>query len=173
VARCHWPCRCHCQRRHYRPYRHSRRRRPHRPCRRRRRLRRRHHCRRRCRRPHRRCSRCSAPRTSRRSSPHPRKPLTHPTPRARHARRNGCTSRPLRLTPRSRPSHQTTSGEKREPVIPQTWRKLPPPNTPNRRSPPREDLDRASACRQHDGASLDLSCLCPWSDGEEEKGRRK
>jgi hypothetical protein len=63
-------------------------------------------------------------------------------------------------------------GERREPPIPQTQRK-PPPNTLSHRSPPREDLGRASACRMRDGASLDLSSLCPWSDGEEEEVRGK
>jgi hypothetical protein len=54
-----------------------------------------------------------------------------------------------------------------------TRRKPPPPSTQSHRSPPREDLDRASACRQHGGASRDFSCLCPWSDGEEDERRRK
>jgi hypothetical protein len=45
-------------------------------------------------------------------------------------------------------------------AIPQTRRKL-PSSTPNRRSPPREDLGCTFACRQHGEASLGLSCLCP------------
>jgi hypothetical protein len=175
VALCHWPCLWHCQRRHCRLCRYRRhrcRRRLHHPCRRCRRLRhrRRHWCRHRCRCPHRHCCHRSAPKTSRRSSPHSMRPST---PRAQCARQNGCTSRPLQLSPRSRPSHRTTSGERREPVIPRTRRKPPPPSTPNRRSPLRADSDRAFSCRQHNAESLDLSCLSPWSDGEEDKGRRK
>jgi hypothetical protein len=106
AALCHWPC-CRCRR----------------PCHRRRSCRRhclhRRPCRRRCRRHHRHFHRCrrlrrrrrhSLPRTSRKSSPRLRRPLTHPSPRARHARWTGCTSRPPRLFPGSRPSHRTTLG---------------------------------------------------------------
>jgi hypothetical protein len=163
VALCHWPCR-----RHHRHCRRHHRRRLHRPCRRRCRR-----CRRRRHRPHRRCRRRSAPRTNRRSSPHPTRPPTHPTPRARRTRWIRCTSTPLWLSLGSRPSHRTTLGERREPATPRTRRKPPPPSTPNHRSPPREGLDPASACHRHGGASLDLSCLFPWSDGDEDKGRRK
>jgi hypothetical protein len=102
VALCHWPCCCCC-----RPCRHRRscRRRclNHRPCYRRRRRRHHLHC---CR--HRR--RRSLPQTSRKSSPRLRRPLTHPSPRARRARRTGCTSTPRRLSPGSRPSTRTTLG---------------------------------------------------------------
>jgi hypothetical protein len=52
-------------------------------------------------------------------------------------------------------------------AILQTRRKT-PPSTQNHRSPPREDLAHASACRRCDAANPDLSCPCPWSDGREE-----
>jgi hypothetical protein len=109
VALCHWPCcRCPC-----RPHRSCRRHCLHRrPCHRRCRCRRRHlqRCRRHCRRLRCRRHRRSLPRASRKSSPRSRRPPTHPSPRARHARRTGCTSTPRRLSLGSRPSHQTTPG---------------------------------------------------------------
>jgi hypothetical protein len=96
VASSHWlgccPCCCPCRCRH-------------RPCRCRRR--RRHHLRRRRRLRH--CRRCP-PRTSPRSPPHPRSTLTHPSPRARRARRPGCKSRPPRQSPGSHLNHHTTPG---------------------------------------------------------------
>jgi hypothetical protein len=87
VASSHWPCCCPCCcpccRCHCRPC--CRRRCP---CRHRlrhhRRLRRRHH--------HRHRRRCS-PRMSPRSPPRPRSTPTHPSPRARSARRPGCRTR--------------------------------------------------------------------------------
>jgi hypothetical protein len=108
VALCHWPCCCRC-----RPCR--RRRRPccrrclHRRACRRRCRHRRHHFHR-CRHLRRRHRRRSLPRTSRKSSPRPRRPPTHPSPRARSARQTGCTSTPQRLSPGNRPSHRTTLG---------------------------------------------------------------
>jgi hypothetical protein len=163
VALCHWPCcRCHRNCLHRCPRRRRGRRR-------RRHL---HRYRRHCRRLRRR--RRSLPRTSRKSSPCPKRPSTHPSPRARHARRTRCTSTPRRLSPRSRPSHRTTSGGgERRPTTSRTRRKPPPLSTQSHRSPPLEDLVRASACRRSDMANLDPFYPCPWSDGGEEGVRRE
>jgi hypothetical protein len=100
VALCHWPCRyhhrpCRCRRRPCRCRRH--------PCRRHRRPCRRH-------RPRHRHHHCSPTRTSRRNPPHPRRSLTHPSPRAQSTRRPGCTSTTRRRSPENRPSHRTTPG---------------------------------------------------------------
>jgi hypothetical protein len=169
VALCHWPCCCCC--RPCRCRRSCRRRCLHRrPCRRRCCHHRHHlHC---CRRLRRRCRRSSLPRTSRKSSPRPRRPPTHSSPRARRARRTGCTSTPWRLSPGSRLSRRMTLGGKHRLVIPRTQRKTPAPSTRSHRSPPRKDLAHASACRRSDVANLDPSYPCPWLDGrEEEVGR--
>jgi hypothetical protein len=173
VALCHWPCccrccpcRCPCRRCLRRPCR----RRLRRPCRRHR-CHRHHHCHRR-RRPRRHCRR-HLPRTSRRSSPRPRRPLTHPSPQAQSARWIGCTSKPRRLSPRNRPSHRTTPRERHRPTTPWTRRITLPPNTRCHQSPPREDLARASAYRRSGATNLDLSCSCPRSvDREEKSGKR-
>jgi hypothetical protein len=117
------------------------------------------------------CDSCP-PRTSRRNSPRPRSTLTHPSSRARRARRPGCKSIPPRRSPRSRLNHQTTPGERQEPESPRTRRRTPPPITPSCRSPPREESARACACRLSDAKSHHLSCSCPWrkwKEGEEMK----
>src|SRR5699024_2271288 len=85
------------------------------------------------------------------SPPHPRSTPTHPSLRARRARRPGCTSRPPRLSPGSRPSHRTTPGERREPETPRARRRTPPPSIPSHQTPPMEESAHACAC-----------CSCPW-----------
>jgi hypothetical protein len=151
VALCHWPCCC--------PYR--RRRSCRRHCLHRR------HCRRRRRRQlhrccclRRRCRRRSLPRTSRKSSPRPRRPPTHPSPRARARSTDRMYIHTRRLSPRNRPSRRTTPG-----------------GSIDRRSLGLGGkllqvlgvtMAHASACRRSDTANLDLSCPCPWSDGREE-----
>jgi hypothetical protein len=115
----------------------------------------------------------SLPQTSRKSSSRLRRPPTRPSLRARHAQRTRCTSTPWWLSPRSRPSHRTTSGGKHRPATPRTRRKPPPPSTQSHQSPMRDDSVHASVCRLSDGANLDPFCPCPWSDGREEGVRRK
>jgi hypothetical protein len=141
VALCHWPCRCRCRCR--------------RPCcrRPRRRLRRR---------PRRRCHRRSPPRTSQRSPPRPRRPSTHPSPRARSARWPGCRTTPRWRFPRNRLSLRTMPGARCKPAIPRTRRRTPPPSTQNRQNPPREGSARASACHQSVATNFRSSCSCPW-----------
>jgi hypothetical protein len=159
VASSHWPCCCPCCCpccRHRRRRCHLCRRR-HRSCRRLHRRRRHRHRRRR------------PPRTSPRSSPRPRSTPTHPSPRARRARRPGCRFIPLRQSPGSRLSHQTTPGKRQEPVNPQTRRRTPPPSTPSRRSPPREESAHACVCRRSDAKNYHPSCSCPWWNGRKEK----
>jgi hypothetical protein len=159
VVPSHWPCRCHCH-----PCRCR-----HRPCRRPCCRRHRHHRHPRCRRrPRRHRYRRSPPRTSQRSPPHPRRPLTHPSPRAQRARRPRCMSTPLQQSPRNRLSCQTMPGERRGPATPRTQRRTPPPSTRNRRSPPREESARASACRWSGATNFRPSCSCPWWSRREE-----
>jgi hypothetical protein len=100
VASTHWPCCCPCCHRHCRPCC-----RRHHPCR----CRRHHHRRLRRHRHHHHRRRCP-PRMSPRSPPRPRSTPTHPSPRARSARRPGCRSRPPRQALGSRLNHQTTPG---------------------------------------------------------------
>jgi hypothetical protein len=58
-----------------------------------------------------------------------------------------------------------TPREKQERANDQT-RRRPPPSTPSRRSPPREDLKHACACRRHSDANHCPSYPCPWLVGE-------
>jgi hypothetical protein len=153
VASSHWPCPC-CRRR---PWCCPCDRRRHRPCRRRRCP---CHCR--CRRRRRRRRRRPRPRRRRQSPLHPRSTPTHLSPRARSARRPGCMTRLPQLSPRSRPSHRTTPGERREPEFPRTRRRTPPPSILSHRNPPMEESVRACAC-----------CSCPWRKQTGEKRRKQ
>jgi hypothetical protein len=162
VASSHWPCCCPCCR-HRRRRCHLCRRR-HRSCCRLRR----HHHRLRHRRRHRHRRR-RPPWTSPRSSPRPRSTPTHPSPRARHARQPVCRFTPLRRSPGSRLSHQTTPGERQGPVNPRTRRRTPRPSTPSRRSPSREESAHASAYHWSDAKNYHPSCSCPWWSRRKEK----